>query len=320
MALAPSLLHKSSMTKKRVKFGLILGGLAAFLLALLALVFAPTGASAGKGPAFGQEQDGGGQSDHSNLAYFEPPSGIGPGNNPSHSEEGVAPCVGTLCDTQDNDAPGGETWHYADVAGGQGGNNQGGGHAPDPDSGDHGPAGNRNPWLFAGGGFPGGGYGGGGTPQDQSNACASPKDKDEDSKDKESGDKKTCDTDKADSNNSGENDRSGNGDEAGFPQLTQLDDKNSDPNDDTSGNPPGHTSMDLVSGPSDDTDDDLPPVDPNCFPFTEGCDTPNGNPPDTVLTDPPNKVPEPLTLSLFAVGLTGAAVLRRRQNKAARPD
>jgi hypothetical protein len=311
------------MTKKRVKFGLILGGLAAFLLALLALVFAPTGASAGKGPAFGQEQDGGGQPDHSNLAYFQPPSGAGSGNNPAHSEEGVSPCVGTLCDTQDSDAPGGEPWHYADGEGGggnnPGGNSLGGDHAPNPDSGDHGPAGHGNPWLFAGGGFPGGGYGEGGTPQDQSNACTSQKDKDEDSKDKESGDKKTCDTDKSDSSNNGDNGNNDHsGDEAGFPQLSQLDDKNSDPNDDSSDNPPGNTGTNLVSGPPGD--EDLPPVDPNCLPFTEGCDTHNGNPPDTVLTDPPNKVPEPLTLSLFAVGLTGAAVLRRRQNKAARPD
>ena len=52
------------MTKKRVKFGLaILGVLAIFLLALLALVFAPTGASAGRGPVFGQEQDDSGATD-----------------------------------------------------------------------------------------------------------------------------------------------------------------------------------------------------------------------------------------------------------------
>jgi len=35
------------------------------------------------------------------------------------------------------------------------------------------------------------------------------------------------------------------------------------------------------------------------------------------VNDPPNEVPEPLTMSLFASGLAGAALLRRRRQKIA---
>jgi len=325
VALAPSLLHKSSMTKKRVKFGLaILGGLTVFLLALLALVFVPTGASAGKGPVFGQEQDGGAPADHPNPAYFEPPA-AGLNNGPGHAEGGVGSCAGTLCDTYDNDAPGDEAWHYADnESGGQGGNSQGNGHS-NGDTGEHSPAG--NPWLFPGSG---GGFPGSGAPRDQSNSCGSQKDKDGQSKDKESDEEKACNADNKDASANGEggDNKGGQGDGSGntgdgLQQLTLLDDQDSDSNDDKSDGTPGAIDVNLVSGgdfSSGETDDDLPPVDPNCFPFTEGCEPHKDTPPDTVLTDPPNKVPEPLTLSLFAAGLTGAAALRRRQNKSARPD
>lgn len=316
MVLAPSLLHKSSMTKKRVKFGLaILGVLAVFLLALLALVFAPTGASAGKGPVLGQEQ--GGDEHHPNLAYLEPPAGNGPNNDPGHSDSGFGPCFGPLCDTHDDGDD--DSWHYTDAPGGQGGGiNQG--NSPNPNSGDHPQGGNGYPpSLFVGGypgGYPGGGYG---APQGgQSSSCASKKDKDEDAKDKESEDK-SCDDDNKgnndnnssdNSNNSGSNshNNSGNnngGDESGYEQLII-----------NGSNPPNNFGND----DQDDDDDDLPPVDPNCFPFTEGCDTHEGNPPITDLTDPPSEVPEPLTLSLFAVGLTGAAAMRRRVRQKSQPD
>jgi len=328
MVLAPSLLHKSSMTKKRVKFGLaILGGLAAFLLALLALVFAPTGASAGKGPAFGQEQDGGGHSGHPDPAYFNnPPNGNGNDNDSHHASGGGGnPCAATPnpCDGHDNGAPGTGAWHYAGGQGGQGdgqGQDQGNGHSSNNDSGGQGGYGNPG---FAGG-YPGGG-GGYGAPHN-TGSCSSKKDEDKDAKDKES-DNKTCDSDddnnddnNGNSNNSGDN----SGNNAGYEQLTLLGDKppsddsnDDDPSDGTSGNPPTNL-LNNDTPPGDD--DDLPPVDPDCFPFAESCDTHNGNPP-TDQTDPTHEVPEPLTLSLFAVGLAGAATLRRRQQKtAAQPD
>src|SRR5689334_18624787 len=152
MALAPSLLHKSSMTKKRFKFGLaILGGLTAFLLALLALVFAPTGASAGKGPAFGQEQDGGGHSSHANPAYFAPPSEGGSNSDPHHANGGGgSPCTGNACDAHDEGAPSDGAWHYAGGQGGQGGGQglgQDNGQSPNNDSANQGGQGNP---LYAG--------------------------------------------------------------------------------------------------------------------------------------------------------------------------
>lgn len=325
MALASSLLHKSSMTKKRVKFGLaILGALSVFLLALLALVFAPTGASAGKGPVFGQEQDGG-HSGHSNPIYFVPPDGTGVNNNSHHTNDGGAnPCLGTPnpCEAQDDHgAPGQDSWLYGAGGEGNGANPGDGGHSPNHDSGDQqGGHGNQPPLFVAG--YPGGG--GNGAPQGQSSSCSSKKDKDQDAKDKES-DNKSCksDDDNNDNNNSDNSGSGNNGGDAGnlqsLVQNTSFNDPKDGPSDD------GDTSTNLLDNdppPGDDTDDDLPPVDPNCFPFTEGCDTHGGNPPNTDLTDPPNKVPEPLTLSLFAVGLTGAAALRRRarQKTAVRPD
>src|SRR5262245_4263433 len=146
MVLAPSLLHRSSMKKKRVKFGLaILGGLAAFLLAMLALVFAPTLASAGKGSDIWHEQEGGGHSDH--PAFFTPPNGNGPDNGPHYADNGqgngAGPCAGTpnSCNPHD-DAPGDWSWLNAGGpgAGGPGdgqGNDQGNGHSANNDSGNN---------------------------------------------------------------------------------------------------------------------------------------------------------------------------------------
>ncbi|HEX4635028.1 MAG TPA: PEP-CTERM sorting domain-containing protein, partial [Rhizomicrobium sp.] len=73
---------------------------------------------------------------------------------------------------------------------------------------------------------------------------------------------------------------------------------------------PVNFSDDPSNGLSGDGDQ-LPPGS-NDFPLT---DPPNGGGPgdtNTTLTDPPTQVPEPFTLSLFAVGLGGAAMLRRR--------
>jgi hypothetical protein len=70
VAPASSLLHKSSMTKKRFKLGLaVLGGLTAFLLALLALLFAPSLASADKSSGMAYEDEG--KSGNPNPVYFE---------------------------------------------------------------------------------------------------------------------------------------------------------------------------------------------------------------------------------------------------------
>ena len=70
-----------------------------------------------------------------------------------------------------------------------------------------------------------------------------------------------------------------------------------------------HDHSDDPSGKGND-----PQSDPITFSITDTTDTdpPGDNPPITVLTDAPVQVPEPFTLSLFAVGLGGTALLRRR--------
>jgi len=295
------------MTKKRFKFGLaILGGMAAFLLALLALVFAPTLASAGKGPVFGQEQDGGSHHGHPNPAYFEPPTGNG--NDPHHTQGGSDPCAQTPNSCNAPGAPGEEPWFRPGGEGGHDGNhgdNQGNpsGHDSGSNGGQGNPQGNPS-GFFAGGPWgPGGGGGGGGgdTPHDQSHSCSSDKDSNKSDDDKKS-DEKTCDKD--DQNNDD------NGNKDGGSHHHDRDDTGSTGGIDITTN---FVNTDLP--PGDDTDND-PPVDPNCFPFGEGCGPQGNNPPNAGPTDETTDVPEPLTLSLFAAGLAGAATLRRRQKKA----
>ena len=325
MVVAPTLLHKSSMKKKRVKFGLaILGGLAAFLLALLALVFAPTLASAGKGTDIWQEQDGGGHSNQNSAGHFAPPNGNGPSNNPHYADNGAGPCAGTLnsCGPHDDGAPGGEGWHSAGGPGDGQDSDQGNGHSPNNGPGSNPQGGQGNSPLLFTGGYPGGG-GGGDNPHGKSKSCTSEKDKSDDSSDKESSDK-TCDGDD-DSNDDGDNNNNGNNNsgDSGFQQLTVLNDKPGNPGDESSDDTgtPGDTTDNFQNNDSPPGDgDDLPPVDPNCLPFAENCGPHDGNPPNPVLTEEPNQVPEPLTLSLFAVGLAGAVTLRRRQKTVARPD
>ena len=293
MAPASSLLHKSSMTKKRFKFGLaVLGGITAFLLALLALLFVPTLASADKSSGMAYEDEG--KSGNPNPAYFEHVEGAenGQGGSDPASYE-VAPCgeIANPCAPEDHDAPGGDgSWNYSD---GQGG--QGDGHGPNNDSGNNGHGGQGNPpGPFTGGYFgpPGGGSsggGGGGTPQDESKSCSS-HDSDKDADDK------TCDKGKDDSQH-----------------QNVVDNQPGDSSNDPSGDPTGDPSTNLVN--NDPPGENLPPGDPNCFPFADRCGPQDGNPPNTDLTDPPSEVPEPITLSLFAAGLAGAAALRRRAGK-----
>ena len=317
MVPASSLLHKNSMTRKRVKFGLaILGLLVAFLMGLLALMFVPTLASADKGSGGSAWEEGHGQS--GNPAYFEPADtnhtgthGAGhSGANPPQGD--VGPCAGTPNPCEAWNGPGDGAGHYSEGQGG--GSNGDPGHGAKGETGNDthaGPQGGQGdqPGPFAGwlpsGGLPGGGGG------DESQSCTkdnSHTDKSDTDSDKETG-KKTCD--KSDDGQSG---TSGN----------QPDDFSDIPSGDPAGNgPTDGTSGDFSSGffggaapndnPNNGPSDELP--DPNCFPFGDFCSPQNDDPPNNSLTDTPNEIPEPFTLSLFAVGLTGAAALRRSRRK-----
>jgi len=281
------------MTKKRFKFGLaVLGGITAFLLALLALLFVPTLASADKSSGMAYEDEG--KSGNPNPAYFEHVEGAenGQGGSDPASYE-VAPCgeIANPCAPEDHDASGGDgSWNYSD---GQGG--QGDGHGPNNDSGNNGHGGQGNPpGPFTGGYFGPSGGGGGGTPQDESKSCSS-----QDSGNAGPGndaDDKTCDKGNDDSQH-----------------QNVVDNQPGDSSNDPSCDPTGDPSTNLVN--NDPPGEDLPPGDPNCFPFADRCGPQDGNPPNTELTDPPSEVPEPITLSLFAAGLAGAAALRRRAGK-----
>jgi hypothetical protein len=90
-------------------------------------------------------------------------------------------------------------------------------------------------------------------------------------------------------------------------------------NGNSSGNPgPAGTDPDIqpfisVSDPGTGSGPGTPPPDFGNSPFTDPPNsdgTPEGDPP-TLLTDT-HPVPEPLTVSLFAVGLAGSAAMRRR--------
>jgi len=294
------------MNRKRVKFGLaILGLLLAFLMGLLAVIFSPTFASADKGSDTSW-QEGHGQS--GNPAYFELPdtnhSGSNgsshPGSNPPRGD--VGPCAATPDPCEAWNGPGDGTQHYSEGqdSGPQGGNS---GHSSNGDSGNN-PQGGQSdqPGPFAGwlpsGGLPGGG----GT--DGSDTCT--KDKSDTDPDKDTG-KKACN--KTD-DGSQQSDTSENqpGDPSGNASGDPAD---NDPTDGTLGNFSdglfGSNNPNLPGG------DDLP--HPNCFPFGDVCGPQNDAPPNTSLTDTPSEIPEPFTLSLFAVGLTGAAALRRSRRK-----
>lgn len=302
------------MTRKRVKFGLaLLGLLLAFLMGLLALMFVPTLASADKGPGGSAWEEGHGKSgDPAYLGQTNPDhSGTDesghPGSNPPHGDAGPCADAANPCEVADNQGDGPRHYYEGPNSGGQNSGGQGGNGNPggNTDSGNDPHGGQPGPfagWLPSGGGFPGGGG------IDEPNTCtkddSNKSDKDTDS-DKDTG-KKTCD--KSDD---------------GSQQSGTSENLPGDPSDDPKGNgPTGDSSGDFSSGffgaaPNDDPNnpggDDLP--DPNCFPFGDFCGSQNDDPPNTSLTDPPNEIPEPFTLSLFAVGLTGAAALRRTRRK-----
>jgi hypothetical protein len=276
------------MTKKRFKLSMAaLGLLAAFFMVLIAVLLAPTLASANK--------DAGASHHHGGAPDTAPPHGgaggvsygsifteDGPGHDHGNAFDtpfcahGIYPCT---------DA--GESGNGSDDAGGvpgtPGGNFSGGGN-PHGEGGNGAPNGDGHfaPTFLGGGG--GGGSGGGageGGGQGGDKACdkADKADKDESGN---SDSKKDCDKT--------------NSDDTNLPVLT-LD-----------------AGGDLPSGFVDPFFGDDPTDDPKGDP--KSGDGPTGDTPITSLAV--TEVPEPLTLSLFAVGLAGAAGLRRRSQKARR--
>jgi hypothetical protein len=254
------------MTKKRFKMGLAaLGVLTVFLMALTALLLAPTLASADKNSGTGHQHAAGppGNSGGSpNPVYFEHPDGdqtenagwSAPGDSGTPCAGGAGSCAGQNADQNEN--PGSHYFDGPTGPSGDGGSSSGGSGGTPNDGNSDGSGSGFPGGVFAGGfGFSGGGsvgsFGSGDTtPQDHSGDPAS-----------------------------------------------------------------GDTGPDtpLFFAPTSNPDPDVPPIDFNRPPFT---DPPNpGGPPggDPPLTLPDtHKVPEPLTLSLFAMGLAGSAALRRR--------
>ena len=297
------------MTKKRFRRGLAaLGILAAFFLALMVLLFAPSLASAEKNSGPGHQ-------------HAEGPDGNSGGNsggapNPIYSEHSWqetekvnwnAPPAGPCADGSCTGEGGDDTQYFAD------GLPEYSGHSSNEPNGNGGPSGPSGPSGqgngsdaphngFAGGyggGFPGGIFGGG-NPQDQfvpdhtgdgdSDKC------DSDKADADKADADKCDSDKDDSGKgdsgkgSSDNDSSGNGSSgnggSGDQESSGANFQNSD---------------------SPDGPYDLPPVDPEQF-----ADPNPETPPTDRADDLPQQIPEPLTLSLFAVGLAGSVAMRRR--------
>jgi hypothetical protein len=272
------------MTKRRFKFGLaFLGALGIFLMALFALMFLPSLASADKGA--GYQQDGDSQSGSHNPTHFGSGKDSEPVNNPGQSGRNpprgdAGSCAGHLCDAWNASGEG------TSAPGGDGGREDGSsgqpnsGSANNPGGSEGGQGGGWGP--FAGGWVPGAGGSGGGGSGDPSNSCSG----------------KNCGKVSGDDNNPG--DKGSHDPDGDGPHQIQIAKGDNDPSD---GNGPP-------------TGDNNPPLGPKDFPFNTppfGDGPGDGaNPPNDTLTDPPTDVPEPLTLSLFAVGLGGAGMLRRR--------
>ena len=293
------------MTKKRFKFGLaILGVLGIFFMALLALVFAPNLASADKSTAVGHHQDGESQSGHRNPAYYalydNPDNGSGhhTGNTTGTGREDH--CAEIHCEGSgdDNQAGGVQSAYYQGQGGSNGGNGQSGNGSGDNSQSGQG----ETHGQFAGGGY-GGGFGGGGnfTP----GAAGQNSDNCPDSNKNCGKNTGNQDSQGSDQNGTGGDQGSGNQD----PHGSDGDGSHSSDVTDNHQDGSHHDHSDDPSGKGND-----PQTDPITFSITDTTDTdpPGDNPPVTVLTDAPVQVPEPITLSLFAVGLGGTALLRRR--------
>jgi hypothetical protein len=151
--------------------------------------------------------------------------------------------------------------------------------------------GRYSPNFWGGGGGPGGGNGAGAGDNAKSTPCDSEQDG-SDADNKNSNKDDVCNKDSDDQETDGND--SGKDSDVPLLNLTPPDD----------GQIPGFVPTSGEDGPQDDPQDG---------PKSE--DGPKGEePPITEVTV--TEVPEPLTLSLFAVGLVGAASLRRRSRKA----
>jgi PEP-CTERM motif len=269
------------MTKKRFKLSMAaLGLLAAFFMALLALLLAPNLASANRDPRMlhhakpGMGHPHGGSAPHGFAANANEP-GHGHGNAvdaPFCVDGGVYPCA-LLGDTEDEFGGAGGYSHGYEYGYGSGGNPQGGAGS----SNGNGPYGTN---FWGGNGAPGGGAGGSGAPGGG-----------------------VGDGGSQDGNKAG-TDESGNPD----------DDKTKDPDPEVPF---------LTLTPPGDDGEPSGFVDPDFGdPKTEGDpeDGPKGEEPPPITEITVTEVPEPLTLSLFAVGLVGAARLQRNLRRRSRQD
>ena len=289
------------MTKKRFKLSMAaLGLLAAFFMVLIAVLLAPTLASANKEggkhhngmPDAGYPHGGRGGASHGpNSGEDWNAFGHEHGNaydTPFCVEGGVYPCA-ILSDPDAFD--GGDPDSFESGYPG-GGNPQHGDGSPNR-------GGQYNPTFWGGGGAPGGGNGGGpgggngGGPGGGNGGGPGAGNGPADEK---------CG--KADEDQSGNSISEQDGEE-----IKSCD------TDTTSTNLTLETSGDLPSGFVDPNfgDDDKSKTEDGPQGGPQG--GPEGeNPPTTELAV--TEVPEPLTLSLFAVGLAGAASLRRRSRRA----
>jgi len=267
------------MTKKRFKLSMAaLGLLGAFFMVLIAFLLAPTLASANKD---------GGMHHHGGMPDPGYPHG-GPGGashtfaenwNESGHNHGNAFDTPFCVDGGIYPCAAGDSDDELDGVGGYSDSfeNAGGGNAQGGGNSSHGND-HYSPNFWTGGGGPGGGNGGG--PGGNGGAGNGPTDE------------KCGNTDKDESDNSGQDGDETKSCDSG-PEVPLL----------------------TLTVPEDDgqPSDFVDPTFGGDEPKTE--DDPKGeNPPTTEIAV--TEVPEPLTLSLFAVGLAGAAQLRRRVRKA----
>ena len=294
---ASSLLCLYPMSKKRFKFSLVaLGSLAAFFMALIALFLAPTFASADKSSDnthHSTEDYHPGSGGAPNPIYFEHSGWSGDGHASGGAGGGAGgggTCVGVSCgkDKPDVQTFGGEESDGSSGNSGSSSNGSDGGDGADH-SGDHsGQGGQHNgfaPTFFGGGGSSGGGNGGssgGGGGSSGGGNGGSPGQSGPDGSGQGSPDSGSPDSGNPDSGNKGPDD---NGDNGPGPQTLK-------PN----SPPPGPPDL----GPA-----------PFEQPIQSG-GTPSGDS-DVGFPQETHKVPEPLTMSLFAVGLAGCAGMRRRR-------